>query len=157
MIPAVDGLLAEPHNAQLLTLLYRLSEWHALAKLRMHTEHTLVQLENATTVLGQQLRSFRDWSRTAFTVRELPKQKDARERRKQRKKTLAAKAQSLSTQSTEQTPLKAQRKKPTKSKPRVEVLNLLTYKLHALGDYVRTIRLFGTTDSYSTQIVCYFP
>lgn len=145
MIPAVDGLLAEPYNTHLLTLLYRLSEWHALAKLRMHMEHTLVQLENATVVLGQQLRSFRDWSQTAFTVRELPKQKDARDRRKQKRKA-------LSTQSAEQTTSKKK-----KSKPRVEVLNLLTYKLHALGDYVRTIRLFGTTDSYSTQIVCRFP
>ena len=32
-------------------------------------------------------------------------------------------------------------------------LNLNTYKFHALGDYVATIRLFGTTDSYSTQVV----
>ena len=34
-----------------------------------------------------------------------------------------------------------------------KMLNLNTYKFHALGDYVATIRLFGTTDSYSTQIV----
>jgi hypothetical protein len=33
-------------------------------------------------------------------------------------------------------------------------LNLFTVKLHFLGDYVRHIRLFGTTDSYSTQLVC---
>lgn len=32
-------------------------------------------------------------------------------------------------------------------------LNLNTYKFHALGDYVKTIRLFGTTDSFSTQVV----
>ena len=137
-------------------LLYCLSEWHALAKLRMHTEHMLVQLENATAVLGQQSCSFQDWSQTAFTVWELPKQKDACEQHKQ-KKTLAAKAQSSSTQSTKQTPLKPQQKKQMKSKPRVKVLSLLTYKLHALGDYVWTICLFCTTDSYSTQIVCYFP
>ena len=34
--------------------------------------------------------------------------------------------------------------------------NLATYKLHALGDYVHTIRLFGTTDLYTTQIVRHF-
>jgi len=28
-----------------------------------------------------------------------------------------------------------------------------TYKLHALGDYVKSIWLYGTTDNYSTQIV----
>ena len=32
-------------------------------------------------------------------------------------------------------------------------LNLNTYKFHALGDYVETIRLFGTTNSYLTQLV----
>jgi hypothetical protein len=30
---------------------------------------------------------------------------------------------------------------------------LKTYKFHALGDYVATIKRFGTTDSYSTEIV----
>jgi hypothetical protein len=32
-------------------------------------------------------------------------------------------------------------------------LNLETYTYHAMGDYVKTIRTFGTTDSYSTQPV----
>jgi hypothetical protein len=32
-------------------------------------------------------------------------------------------------------------------------VNLLTYKLHAMGDYEATIRAYGTTDSYNTQIV----
>jgi hypothetical protein len=36
-------------------------------------------------------------------------------------------------------------------------LNLRTYKHHALGDYVDTIRRFGTTDSYSTQPVRFYP
>jgi len=34
-----------------------------------------------------------------------------------------------------------------------KILNLLTVKFHFLGDYVSHIRLFGTTDSYSTQLV----
>jgi hypothetical protein len=38
--------------------------------------------------------------------------------------------------------------------PKQKLFNLLTYKLHSLGDYVRAIRWFGTTDSYSTQPVC---
>ena len=36
---------------------------------------------------------------------------------------------------------------------RPKLFNLNTYKLHALGDYVHTIHMFGTTDSYTTQIV----
>ena len=34
--------------------------------------------------------------------------------------------------------------------------SLGTYKLLSLGDYVQTIRAFGTTDSYSTQTVSLF-
>jgi hypothetical protein len=38
--------------------------------------------------------------------------------------------------------------------PQPKTLNLNTYKIHALGNYVSTIREFGTTDSYSTEMVC---
>jgi hypothetical protein len=31
--------------------------------------------------------------------------------------------------------------------------NIQTYKFHALGDYVDTIKVFGTTDSFSTEVV----
>ncbi|KAN0088099.1 hypothetical protein V8E55_006720, partial [Tylopilus felleus] len=32
-----------------------------------------------------------------------------------------------------------------------KVLNIQTYKIHSLADYPVQIRMFGTTDSYSTQ------
>jgi len=34
-----------------------------------------------------------------------------------------------------------------------KAFNIQTYKLHTLGDYVSSIKVFGTTDSYITQIV----
>jgi len=37
---------------------------------------------------------------------------------------------------------------------KMKQLNLNTYKYHAMGDVVRTIRRYGTTDSYSTEPVC---
>lgn len=142
----VDGLLEEPHNSMLLTILYRLAEWHALAKLRMHTEYTLQKLEDSTTILGEELRRFRDESLKSFNCQELPKETAARQRRRekaQEKKAANQKASSKGNSSTtEPSP-------PSKKK----TLNLFTYKFHALGDYVRTICRFGTTDSYSTQIV----
>lgn len=36
---------------------------------------------------------------------------------------------------------------------RNKTMNLNTYKVHALGDYVETIRKYGTSDSYSTELV----
>jgi hypothetical protein len=35
-----------------------------------------------------------------------------------------------------------------------KIFSMCTYKLHALGHYVAAVARFGTTDSYSTQIVC---
>lgn len=37
-----------------------------------------------------------------------------------------------------------------------KMFNLLTYKFHSLGDYISVIQMFGTTDSYSMQIVRVF-
>ena len=37
--------------------------------------------------------------------------------------------------------------------PHTKRINMHTYKFHALGDYVNTIKLFSTMDSYTTQIV----
>jgi hypothetical protein len=123
-IPVFEGLLDEPYNTMLMQLLYRAAEWHALAKLRMHTRTTLDLLEKCTVYLGELMRKFRDATFLEFNTVALPR--EARKSSSPNKK-----------------------KKP---------LNLNTYKFHSLGDYVRTIQLFGCTDSFSTQLVCgYFP
>ena len=105
----------------LLRLLYKAAEWHALAKLRLHTDPTLSLLEAVTKEFGHLMRKFRDKTSNVFNTVELPRGADARNGR------------------------------PSSSKKKK--LNINTYKFHALADYVSTIRLFGTTDSYSTLIV----
>jgi hypothetical protein len=192
MIPAVEGLLPEPHNRKLLTLLFWLAEWHALAKLRMHTEPTLDHLHQSTATIGQELRSLKAWTQ-AFKTVELPGESNAQDRRRRRGKTAAkniprpaplhkgitaqdhnvhstatnAKSSSTiapkesetlphlcpGTSSTAAGEEPSNPAPPASSKPKVKLFSLLTYKLHALGDYVRAIQLHGTTDSYSTQIV----
>jgi hypothetical protein len=52
----MDHLLPEPYNGKLMILLFRLAEWHALAKLRMQTDHTLDCLNKATAAIGRVLR-----------------------------------------------------------------------------------------------------
>lgn len=118
-----------------MTLLYRTAEWHAFAKLRLHTESTLQHLERLTTELGQVMRKFRDAAQSAFMTFELPKETAARKRRQKPGKG-KEKAGAGDTSG----------KKP-------KTLNLFTYKWHALGDYVCAIRLFGGTDGFSTQLV----
>jgi hypothetical protein len=67
-----------------MSLLFRLAEWHALAKLRMHTESSLTQIEKVTTILGRQLRHFSDFTCKDFETTELPKETEARSRNEAR-------------------------------------------------------------------------
>jgi len=118
-----------------MTLLYRIAEWHAFAKLRLHTESTLQFLERRTTELGQLTRKFRDATQSAFATFELPKETEARKRRQNSGKG---------------------KEKAAAGGKKSKILNLFTYKWHALGDYVSAIRLFGSTDGFSTQVVSNF-
>jgi len=116
-----------------------MAEWHTLGKLCMHTETSLNWLEQCTTELGRQLRRFKTFTCSAFKTKELPKEEAARGRRRAKKKTTV-----------ESTSAPAGKRPGRKSK----IFNMITYKLHSLGDYVKMIRWFGTSDSYSTQPVC---
>ncbi|KAG6913900.1 hypothetical protein DXG01_003626 [Tephrocybe rancida] len=152
-IPAFEDLLPEPHNKRLLKLLYRTAEWHALAKARMHTDSSLDLLEALTTEFGKLLRQFRDLTCTEFATVELPGEAAARVRRK-----VAAQSKGTTSQANA-TPVATAISTPASvttharaALRRTRDLNLNLYKLHALGDYVTCIRMFGTTDSYSTQL-----
>ncbi|KAF9473198.1 hypothetical protein BDN70DRAFT_817606, partial [Pholiota conissans] len=149
-IPAFEGLLDEPHNRRLLKLLYRTAEWHGLAKLRMHTDSTLALLESLTTEFGVLMRDFQRLTCSEFATVELPREAAARKRREKNKTawtTHHTKFKMCCRASTEAS------SNPSGG-PKAQTLNLAFIKFHFLGDYVRHIRLFGTTDSYSTQLVC---
>ncbi|KAG8703740.1 hypothetical protein FRC08_002657 [Ceratobasidium sp. 394] len=138
--PVFKGLLPEACDDQAQKLLYLFAQWHGLAKLRLHTEATLKLLKQATTQFGEAIREFAVLTKD-LDVRETPK-----EYARRKKQAEAARTRS---------------KKLKRSAPSTDVetegrqrctLNLLTYKFHSMGDYVRCIERFGTCDSYSTQI-----
>lgn len=110
-------------------VLYRTAEWHAFAKMRMHTDSTLLHLEEIMKELGKLMRNFEASTRTQYATVELPREAEARKRR--------------------------DKACPTRryGGRQAKLLNLFTYKWHALADYVPTIRLFGGSDGFSTQIV----
>ncbi|KAJ6457005.1 hypothetical protein C8R47DRAFT_1248481 [Mycena vitilis] len=137
-LPVFEDLLDEPHNKIVLDLLFTLAYWHSLAKLRMHTDFTVSQLAEVTTLLGRLLRYFKKVTCAAFATQELPKETAARGRRHA---NLAKKAAAAGTAAP----------KPAAEGKKTKTFNLETYKLHSLGDYTRTVPFFGTTDSYSTQ------
>jgi hypothetical protein len=131
-IPVFDGLLSEPHNTVVLRLLFLCSHWHGLAKLRMHTDHTLKILNTTTNSVGVQFRVFSDTTCPAFDTRELNRETNARRRREAKKSNINT---------------------TTTTDRRRKGFNLDTYKFHSLGDYAATIEMYGTCDSYTTEVV----
>uniref|UniRef100_A0A8H7Y0B5 Uncharacterized protein n=1 Tax=Psilocybe cubensis TaxID=181762 RepID=A0A8H7Y0B5_PSICU len=136
-IPIFEGLFPDPHDRQISKLLYRTAKWHGLAKMRIHTEGSLKLLDELTFEFGKLMREFRDVTCTHFETFELPQETAARQRRQAQKQASTVENNA---------PAKAP------SSRRSIKFNLNTPKFHFLGDYVRHIRNFGTTDSYSTQL-----
>ena len=132
VVPVLDGLLPDPHNKEILDLLFVFGCWHAYAKLRLHTEDTLTSFKLITVDLGSRLHAFSNTTCAAFRTMELPKERAARIRRTVNAPGTAA---------------------PGSGGLRLKTFNLNTYKLHALGDYPQTIQERGTTDNYTTQWV----
>lgn len=69
-----------------MALLFVLAKWHSLAKLRLHTDHTLDLMDNLTTELGDQFRTFETGTCFAIKTKELPREYQARKRREARRK-----------------------------------------------------------------------
>ena len=154
----------------ILDLLFVMAHWHALAKLRMHTDISLDLMEDVTATLGRTLHTFNEATSSAFKTRELRREAEARIRRNNR----TASYSDTAPRNPDISPVKvvppdpappvaaSSSINPPANKPkassvntrRPKTLNLNTYKHHALGHYAATIRHYGMTDSYTTELVC---
>lgn len=114
--------------------------WHALAKLRMHTDSSLSVFEETITILGQQLRFFVNRICPEFQTFETPAEAAAKERRR------IARDAKRAEQGLPPLPPRPQKRKPKE-------VSLETFKVHDMGHYPGYIRRYGTTDSYNTQTV----
>jgi hypothetical protein len=70
-IPVFEGLLPKKHDWIVHKLLFELSTWHGLAKLRLHTKTTVSDLEHSTTGLGIFLRQVEKEVCNAYVTSEL--------------------------------------------------------------------------------------
>ncbi|KAB5588477.1 hypothetical protein CTheo_8081 [Ceratobasidium theobromae] len=158
-IPCFAGLFPD-HDEDIQSLLFILAEWHFLAKLRMHTESTISTLRAVTKLLGTRLRHFQNHIANTYTTHETNKEYRTRSRRKLAKNAMAP-IQNLGAQLPAQATNSTTSNQKDQPGPaaatvlprRRKQFSLQTYKIHALGDYPATIKEFGTTDSYSTQII----
>lgn len=160
-----EGLFPAPFDDMVQDLLATMATWHAYAKLRLHTENTLASFDALTKPLGRLCRVFSARTAKRFSTKPLPGETAAKARRKAanaakkaKNKTAESDGRPQSTSSKKSTKKKSTSPaKPTKKKSvPTKTWNLFTYKFHSLGDYVAMIRMFGTTDSYSTQTVCVY-
>jgi hypothetical protein len=126
-MPVFEHLFPSPYNHIILDMLYILSTWHALAKLRLHADSTLSLLNTITTALGFCLRRFDSQVCKKISTVETDRERTARVERESKKGNTSA---------------SSGKKKRT--------FNMSTYKLHSLGDYTPSIKLFGTSDNWST-------
>jgi hypothetical protein len=95
----------------------------------MHTEFTLDSLRTAVKRVGASIRWFSNKVCSTLEAFETPKEAEKRRRRAAREGSSTSK---------ERQP---------------KEFGLERYKLHAIGDYVEQICLFGTLDNYNTQPV----
>ena len=143
-MPVFDGF----HNNDIQSLLFTTAEWHTLAKMCLHTDSTLAWLDESMKAFRKQIRRFQSHTCSFFDTQELPQEEAACSRRQKKKK--------VSINLTNPSPRAPVPSTATPAGTRKKNFNLILIKLHALGDYVKTIKTFGTTDSYSTQPVWMF-
>jgi hypothetical protein len=144
MIPCFEGLLPnQADEAAILDLLYLCVYWHGLAKLRMHTDSSLTELDTATKALCNCIRHFAVVVCPHYDTFELPSELAARKREEVRRDKTRKGVASGETSSGSA---------PSTGRKR-RSFSLATPKLHQLLYYVLHIPRWGTTDGISTQIV----
>ncbi|KAF8596783.1 hypothetical protein BDV93DRAFT_454284, partial [Ceratobasidium sp. AG-I] len=144
-IPVFEGLLPNICDELAQQLIFTFAKWHGLAKLRLHTTTTLAILNTLTTKLGSALQNFGKLTE-GLNVCETPKEY-ARRRKQYESSKASSGARHAKAPTTDTSETSGDGRRQC-------VLNLSTYKMHLLGDYASTIGEYGTTDFYSTQIVC---
>ncbi|KAK0473837.1 hypothetical protein EDD18DRAFT_1091603, partial [Armillaria luteobubalina] len=143
-IPCFKGLLPPKLDTFILDLIFLFACWHAYAKLQLHTESSLSVFTCLTSQLGLLMQKFKQ-EVNPLDTHEIQKEHDARacceiNASKKKGTTIKYVGQAVAKG-------KISTAKLTKK------FSLLTYKYHAMGDYLAMIHAFGTTDSYSTQLL----
>lgn len=153
-MPVIEGLLPAPHNAIVLNMLFALAEFHAFAKMCLHTERTLELFEKSIKTLGEAVRKFETVTCTAYDTKELPRETAARGRREAAAAAKTGDKTSASGRSKGKGKAAAPKapRKPSGSSWHVK-FQASTVKWHSFGDYVAYIRAYGTLDVSSTQSV----
>ncbi|CDO69624.1 hypothetical protein BN946_scf184851.g12 [Trametes cinnabarina] len=130
VMPAFEGLLPLEDGQNIADLLFELANWHALAKLRLHTSVTIDIFRAATEHMCRAVRRFARMTCKRYEAHELPRETEARMRREEI----------------------GQKTAPVRTPKLVRFNVLNTYKYHSLPDYPDYVEYGGTTDNYNSQV-----
>lgn len=143
-MPVFEGLFPNlAHSRAVQDILFTMAEWHANAKLHIHTTSMLRILEELMCSFGIRICHFANQISPQYDTRELPKEEAACICRHAKKQSSGGNANTTTGTTVFQ-------------RIKCKLLSLTIYKFHAMGDYVSQIKMFGMTDSYSTQTVGLF-
>ncbi|TBU39749.1 hypothetical protein BD309DRAFT_1083226 [Dichomitus squalens] len=131
IMPAFEGLLDLRDDQIVSDLLFELANWHALAKLRLHTSVTLDIFRSSTKHMYDAIHKFAENTCPRYQTKELPSEATTRV---QRAKVANARAQ------------------PSGTRRPIAFKVHHTYKFHALGDFPDYIQRSGPSDNYNTQV-----
>ena len=136
--PCFEGLFPKSIDTKIQDLLFVMMCWHASAKLRLHTEKTLDVFRGLTTTFTKEIRHFALKICPQFDTIETPSESAAK----------------LHAEATRIKKGKPHTNTSTRGAKRIaKTFNIDTPKFHSITHYPDAIAMYGTTDSYSTQIV----
>ncbi|KAL0059921.1 hypothetical protein AAF712_013268, partial [Marasmius tenuissimus] len=145
-IPCFEGLLPEPHNKDLLDLLWDFNVLMAYASLGLHTDSTVATLDSTITELGKSLRRFANTTCAAYETREIPEEAEKRrnaEARREEKRLKEGK----------QTKKRGTKRDHDDEDGRLlKTFSINTIKTHLITHYPYFIKKFGSLDSYTTRL-----
>ncbi|KAJ3541577.1 hypothetical protein NM688_g6065 [Phlebia brevispora] len=147
IIPCLEGLLPVSMERIVFDMIWFLLVWHALAKLRLHTEATVRVFRAATTHLGRAVRKF-ERACAPLDTQELPKETTARGKRMAGEAKVKGKTKPTGDQGAQ---IGGARGRQGALAKKTKKLNLKTFKWHNLPHFPDQIVLVGPTDIYSTQ------
>jgi hypothetical protein len=139
--PCFEQLFPHPINSQIQDLLFLMACWHASVKLCLHTEISLNLFRGMTTAFTRQIRQFANNVCPKFNMVETPSESAA-----------SVRADAFHIKKTCRMSTQARRQG---AKWMSKNFNIDTTKFHSIVHYPDAIATYGTTNSYSTQKVCY--
>jgi len=135
--PCFEGLFPRSVDSQIQDLLFIMACWHAFAKLRLHTDSSLDVFRGLTAAFTWQIRHFANKVCPKFDTVETPSERAA-----------IIRADATRAKKDAQTSTRGMKRMAKR-------FNINTPKFHSIVHYPDNIAKYGTTDSYSTQMVCY--